>query len=202
MAATANPEGAGPKRADAVANRKRLLDAAREAFAEIGANAEVKDIAERAGIGVGTIYRHFASKEDLLRGVIAEAMAEFHRDLEGLADLPNPIDAIRKFLAATLGVTENYGWLFDAMLGGNLPDAVREGFEEHEADVQLETVLVRGMESGVFDPDLDVPLAMNMLLGFTLTWKYGELKQTMTLDEAVERTLRLFLRGAAGPGAR
>lgn len=197
MESTTNPEGAAPKRADAVANHQRLLGAAREAFAELGANAEVKDIAERAGVGVGTIYRHFASKEVLLREVILEAKAEFERGVATHVRSGDPIEALRHFLVGLLTVTENYGWLFDAVVGGNLPESVREGLDEDNPELQLITILEQGAEAGILDGGIDLPVATNMLLGFALTWKYGELKQTMTRDEAVERTLRLFLHGAA-----
>lgn len=197
MESTTNPEGAAPKRADAVANHQRLLEAAREAFAELGANAEVKDIAERAGVGVGTIYRHFASKEVLLREVILEAKAEFERGVATHVRSGDPIEALRHFLVGLLTVTENYGWLFDAVVGGNLPESVREGLDEDNPELQLITILEQGAEAGILDGGIDLPVATNMLLGFALTWKYGELKQTMTRDEAVERTLRLFLHGAA-----
>jgi len=185
-----------PRRADAVANRQRLLDAARTAFAEIGATAEVKDIAERAGVGVGTIYRHFGSKEDLLREVVLEANAEFDRDIEACEGLGDPIEAIRQQVSALLSVTEHYGWLFDAILGGQLPERVTEALDERAADVRVMSVLSRAVEEGALDPQLDVDVAANLLLGLAITWKYGKLSQRMSPGDAVDRTLHLFLRGA------
>ena len=169
MESTTNPEGATPKRADAVANHQRLLEAAREAFAELGANAEVKDIAERAGVGVGTIYRHFASKDVLLREVILEAKAEFERGVAAHVQSGDPIEALRHFLAGLLAVTENYGWLFDAVVGGNLPESVRDGLDEDNPELQLITILEQGAEAGILDSGIDLPVATNMLLGFALT---------------------------------
>ena len=60
------------QRADAVRNRRRVLDAARAAFAERGMDAQVEDIARRAGVGVGTVYRHFPTKQDLIDALVAE----------------------------------------------------------------------------------------------------------------------------------
>jgi len=65
-----------PQRADARRNRERLLAAASELFAETGLDAQVEDIAHRAGVGVGTVYRHFATKDAL---VIALAEQHFER---------------------------------------------------------------------------------------------------------------------------
>jgi AcrR family transcriptional regulator len=87
------------QRADAVRNRQRVLDAALEAFAESGFDCQMPEIARRAQVGVGTVYRHFPHKQDLLA-----ALADRHFDqLEQLAqealdsDLP-PWEAFTSFL--------------------------------------------------------------------------------------------------------
>jgi AcrR family transcriptional regulator len=69
-----------PLRADARRNREKVLDAAHLAFAELGLHAQVEDIARRAGVGVGTVYRHFPTKDALVA-----ALAEAHFDR--LADI-------------------------------------------------------------------------------------------------------------------
>src|SRR5919202_1014810 len=69
-----------PKRKDAARNRQRILAAATELFAERGLSVTLHDIAARAGVGVGTIYRHFPTKEPLIDAV-------FERELEGLTEL-------------------------------------------------------------------------------------------------------------------
>lgn len=69
-----------PLRADARRNREKVLEAARGAFAEIGLEAQMEDIARRAGVGVGTVYRHFPTKDALIT-----ALADAH--FERLADI-------------------------------------------------------------------------------------------------------------------
>lgn len=64
-------------RADALRNRQRILDAAREAFTEHGEDAQMDDIARRAGLGVGTLYRHFTTKEMLVGELIRVKLSEF-----------------------------------------------------------------------------------------------------------------------------
>jgi AcrR family transcriptional regulator len=66
------PCGARPLRADALRNRNALLAAAREAFTERGAEASLEDIARRAGVGVGTLYRHFPTRQDLIEAVYVD----------------------------------------------------------------------------------------------------------------------------------
>src|SRR4051794_27205946 len=62
-----------PLRADARRNRERVLTAAREVFAEHGPEAQMDDVARRAEVGVGTVYRHFPTKEALIDALVAEA---------------------------------------------------------------------------------------------------------------------------------
>jgi AcrR family transcriptional regulator len=62
-----------PLRADARRNRERVLTAAREVFAEHGREAQMDDVARRAEVGVGTVYRHFPTKETLIDALVAEA---------------------------------------------------------------------------------------------------------------------------------
>jgi AcrR family transcriptional regulator len=66
-----------PLRRDAQANRERIVAAARAAFAEDGLEVPVEQIARRASVGMGTLYRHFATKEDLVDAVLEDAFDEF-----------------------------------------------------------------------------------------------------------------------------
>jgi AcrR family transcriptional regulator len=61
-----------PQRADARRNRQRILESAREVFSESGAEAQIDDVARKAGVGVGTVYRHFPTKEALLCELVRE----------------------------------------------------------------------------------------------------------------------------------
>src|SRR4051794_35592577 len=86
-----------PRRADAERNRARILRAASELFAEQGPDASMPELAERAGVGVGTLYRAFADKEQLLGAVVAERLRWFAARLEDAAGAP---DAWAAFEAA------------------------------------------------------------------------------------------------------
>src|SRR5947199_9029308 len=66
-----------PMRADARRNRERILDAALAAFAEHGSASQMEDVAARAGVGVGTLYRHFPTKEALILAVVVRRFERF-----------------------------------------------------------------------------------------------------------------------------
>lgn len=106
-----------PQRADAARNRAQVLEAAFEVFSEQGTSAPVSEIAERAGVGPGTVYRHFPAKEDLFRAVVAErfgAAAEFGRQL--MEDM-EPGEAFSRFLEAMILESGDERALADAVIG-------------------------------------------------------------------------------------
>jgi AcrR family transcriptional regulator len=95
MMSTPNSSSA-PRRADHVRNRAALLHAAREVFAEQGADASVEEIAHRAGFAKGTFFRHFASKESLVQALIADRLVL-------LGTIVSEMNATREPGWATLG---------------------------------------------------------------------------------------------------
>ncbi|MET8309748.1 helix-turn-helix domain-containing protein [Micromonospora sp. NPDC005173] len=86
-----------PKRADARRNYDALVAAAREAFAENGASASLEDVARRAGVGIGTLYRNFANRQEMFEAVYVEEVRTLCRSAEDLAELP-PWDALVAWL--------------------------------------------------------------------------------------------------------
>ncbi len=83
-------EACRPLRADARKNRARILVAAEEVFAERGVSVPIDDVAQRAGVGVGTLYRHFPTKEALFVAVVATRLEELRDESRCLLDAPDP----------------------------------------------------------------------------------------------------------------
>ncbi|MEU1375055.1 TetR/AcrR family transcriptional regulator [Streptomyces triculaminicus] len=101
MPTTGRPKGASArsKRADAVRNQQTLLDAAADVFVTSGIDAPIREIAARAGVGMGTVYRHFPTRADLVTAVYRhqiEACAEAGPNL--LAGATSPFDALRQWI--------------------------------------------------------------------------------------------------------
>lgn len=102
-------------RADARANRQRIVDAARALYAEEGLDVSLNAIAQRAGIGNATLYRHFCGQPELRDAVFRERIGEIDDRLEELAALDDPAAELRGFLA----------WAFetaDLSLSGLVPE--------------------------------------------------------------------------------
>ena len=91
-------------RADAVRNRDRLLQAARELFAERGLSVSMDDIARHAGVGVGTAYRRFASRMDVIDALIDERVAEVEANIEHALKAEDPWEGFVAFMEAHVAI--------------------------------------------------------------------------------------------------
>jgi AcrR family transcriptional regulator len=116
-------------RADAVRTRKQLLDAAAEMFAERGAEASVAEIAERAGIGKGTVFRHFATKEDLIAAIVGDLLDDLVRAARQ-QQAADPTEALREFMTYGVGRLADNRALCDVASGSVRHPDVQAGVEK------------------------------------------------------------------------
>src|SRR6201996_840233 len=85
-------------RADAQRNRERILEVAKEAFTRSGANTSLDDIATQAGVGAGTLYRHFPTREALLEAVYHTEVEKLAAAQRRFADTMPPVQALRAWM--------------------------------------------------------------------------------------------------------
>ena len=93
------PRTGAPLRADARRNRQRILDAARDAFAEAGRAVPLDEIAARAGVGPGTVYRHFPTKDALFQAIVTDRVEDLVADARRRSTDPDPGAAFFGFMA-------------------------------------------------------------------------------------------------------
>jgi AcrR family transcriptional regulator len=120
MTTTSGPQR--PMRADARRNYERLLDAARAAFTEHGTDAPLDDIAKRAGVGSGTLYRHFPTRLDLIEAIFADGLGALIDRAAELTDEPDAGKALVTWLRAVVTHATAYQGL-----AGSLMTALHEG---------------------------------------------------------------------------
>ncbi len=154
---------AKPKRADAQRNRERILTAAKAVFAEQGTDAPMEEVARVADVGVGTLYRHFPTKQALLGELLAERFRLFHTEaVRALESVDDPWEAF----AGTLWRNAEY-----AALDVGLQDAMFRGEGSWERAAEplgqlseaMGEIIRRGQEAGVIREDFtvsDIPLMM------------------------------------------
>ncbi|MCX5054269.1 MULTISPECIES: TetR/AcrR family transcriptional regulator [unclassified Streptomyces] len=153
-----------PHRKDAARNYDALLTAAREAFAVHGAEASLEDIARRAGVGIGTLYRNFPSRRELFETVYADEVNELVRVAEEVADL-EPWEALTSWLARFTGYMVTKRAVREALDDeSEIFDACRESM--YAAGGPL---FERAQEAGVARKDMDFSDLLRLVAGVTGT---------------------------------
>ena len=153
-------EAARKPRADAIRNRDRVLEAAKAVFNAGGPEASLEAVAKRAGVGIGTLYRHFPTRESLFEAVYRREVQQLGDLAEQLKNDAAPVDALRRWLRsnvefvatkkgmvaalalAAYGKSELYAFTFDRLtkaVGTLLDRAVAAG--EIRADISPEDLL-------------------------------------------------------------
>ena len=153
-----------PERSDARANRQRILEAALSVLTERGATGEVKEIAERAGVGVGTIYRNFATKDDLFRAIVEDLIGRFYGVRDEALAIDDPVESIKAYVGGMFALLEKWSPAIMAMIAGSFTEEMKERFLEFARDRKLEAILHRGIALGVFRKDLPIELARGLLV--------------------------------------
>jgi AcrR family transcriptional regulator len=187
-----------PLRADAARNRARVLDAARSAFAEAGLDVGVEEIARRAGVGKGTLYRRFPTKEALVRAIFEDILEEIDRIVALAEAEADPWRAFTQYLAATARMQASNQGFYDVVaqrLGGNaLSDQQRRRVTDSTA-----RVLKRAQDAQVVRRDLvpeDVTIMLRMVGAATRPAPDGS-----SMDNHWPRYLGLLLDAIRPPAA-
>src|ERR1700739_2434815 len=154
-------EPARPLRADAARNRARVLEVALETFAAEGLSVPIDEIARRAGVGAGTVYRHFPAKEDLFRAVISDRLQRIVDDGHALLESSEPGEALFTFIRAMVLEWGTNRGLADALAGAHLDVTQIE-----EAVLPVTGELLRAAQkAGTVRRDVDVPDVKAILVG-------------------------------------
>jgi AcrR family transcriptional regulator len=184
-------------RADAERNRKRLLDSAQALFRERGLEVSVAEIAQAAGVGRGTLFRNFASKEDLIAAIVAERMYEAASRGEQLVAADDPGEALFEFLAEMVGRQQLDRALFEALDETWLCKEVIRPAHAAVFDV-IERLLRRAQDAGAVRSDVGAMDLMMMFKGAcTAATAYAQVEPAI-----IERHLDLIRAGVSMvPGA-
>jgi AcrR family transcriptional regulator len=151
-------------RKDALRNRERVLDAAVELVRRDGEKVPMAQIAEHAGVGIGTVYRHFATREDLLGALVHRSFGLAVDNARAAAGHPgSALEGVRQFFLATLRDRER----FVLPLHGG-PPVFTPATRERQAEVRtvLRSLLERGQAAGQLRADLtpeDLIVAASLL---------------------------------------
>jgi AcrR family transcriptional regulator len=187
-------------RADARLNRERLLSAAREVLAERGFEAEVSEIASRAGVGAGTIYRNFQSREELLLGVAREMSYKTSSQLLAIAaDVADARECVARAMEVGFQRVEEYGQLAIQLVGGTAPEPFAGVISRDTLGQYFRLLLQRGVGQGHFRADLDVEYAVAVWFALVAPQALSSLMQRRSVAEIAKLTTDFFLAGISAP---
>jgi AcrR family transcriptional regulator len=174
-----------PLRADARRNYDKLVAAARAVFTEAGGSAPLEAVAERAGVGIGTLYRRFPTRQALLEAVYVDEVEAIARAATDLADLP-PWDALSQWLHRYVGFAATKRALTEALLETDADSNVLVSCRTAILSAGTE-LLERAQQAGVVRADADFVDVARMVSGIAVV---------PTADaEQKERMLQLALDG-------
>jgi AcrR family transcriptional regulator len=177
------------ERSDARRNRERLLATAAEAFAAADGPVSLEAIAREAGVGIGTLYRHFGSREALVEAVYRSELAEVSAAAERLLRRHPPVEALRRwmdryatFVAAKRGMAESLRAMLDS--GAVTPSETRGSIV-----AAMDTLLRAGAGDGSLRDDVRAEDVVTSLLGIVLTGS-GPAQTRRLLDLLVDGLVR------------
>jgi len=155
-------------RADALRNRERVLEAAKAVFSAGGANASLEAVALRAGVGIGTLYRHFPTREALYEAV-------YRREVEQLGDLaeqlksdPNPVDALRRWLRSTVAFVATKKGMMAALALAAHGSAELNNYSRERLTKAVGALLDRAVAAGEVRSDVSPEDLIRALVGMCL----------------------------------
>lgn len=152
-------------RADASRNRERILAAARDAFTADGVNVSLDDVAKKAEVGPGTLYRHFPTRDDLLEAVYRSELQKLSDAEQKLAQSHSPVEALRAWMRLFVDYIATKQIIAPAL--NNIVGGPSRIYADSGAVLTgaIESLVRRAVESGDIRPDLDAMDLLRALVG-------------------------------------
>ena len=179
--------GARPMRADARRNYARLLAAAREAYTEHGTDTRLDDVARRAGVGPGTLYRHFPTREALLAAVYRDDVEALAVEANRLAETFPPGEALNRWLRLQLDYVKVKRGLGEAVKAMLATDSQTLAYCREAMRAAAGGLLARAQATGEVRADVAAQDVMRLVHGVALA--------TETAPEDAERLLAIVIAG-------
>jgi AcrR family transcriptional regulator len=161
-----DPAGRGVRRprADAARNRERVLEAAKAVFATGGSQASLEAVAREAGVGIGTLYRHFPTREALFEAVYRREVDQLVEFAQHLAACPAPVEALRRWLHASVEfVATKKGIAVALALAAYGPKDLK-AYTSERLTAAVAVLMDRAVAEGTLRPDIGPGDLLHMLV--------------------------------------
>jgi AcrR family transcriptional regulator len=183
-------------RSDAARNRARVLAAAEAVLDEQGLAARMDEIARRAGVGVGTVYRHFATKEALYAAIVAARVDLLLEEAARLRASAAPHTAFFTFFARIVDDAGRKKALTSALHEAGIDIKAEQAEQRGNMRDALAALLRDAQHAGAVRPDVDLPEILALLRGASLAAETGDYPEAV-----LERTLAVVFDGLRPAGA-
>lgn len=176
-------------RADSLRNRARLLAAARDVFSAGGPEASLEAVARRAEVGIGTLYRHFPTREALFQAVYKNEVDQLVAHAEDLSEDASPADALRRWLHANVVMVATKKGMLAALTPAT--DSALPLYADSSARLMhsIEMLMQRAISSGEIRADIRPDEVMRALIGICYT------RDQPDCQETVSRLIDVFVDG-------
>ena len=180
-------------RADAQRNRERILEVARQAFTRSGADTSLDDIAKQAGVGPGTLYRHFPTREELLKAVYRNELENLATAGEKFAETMPPVEALRAWLLLFVDAVAAKQIIAPAL--NTLVGDHKKVFEASYAQVHeaIRRLVKRAVKSGDIRKDLDPSDLLRVLVGV------ANVASSPDFQQSARRLVDILIAGSRPP---
>jgi AcrR family transcriptional regulator len=152
-------------RADAQRNRARVLEVAAEVFAAEGLSVPVHEIARRAGVGTGTVSRHFPTKEELFAAVLLDRMRQLTGQADALAGAHDAATAFFTFFATLVHEGAAHRGLAEALAGTGYDVETAAARDGYDVSGRLRAMLSRAQQAGAVRADVTYPDVKALMAG-------------------------------------
>jgi AcrR family transcriptional regulator len=189
-------------RADALRNRDRVLEAAKAVFSAGGPDVSLEAVARKASVGIGTLYRHFPTREALYEAVYRREVEQLGEMAEQLKDDPAPVDALRRWLRSNVEfVATKKGMAAALALAAGPPPSELTAFSYDRLTKAIALLLDRAVAAGEIRNDVSAEDLLRTLVGMCLLhdqpgWQAGVVRM---LDVLIDG---LRVKAAASPAER
>ncbi len=154
-----------PMRIDAQRNHQKILEAAEEIFALDGVGVPIDLVAERAGVGVGTLYRHFPTKESLYEAIVVTRLTNLTETADEFARLPDPAAAFEGFLRELAVQAAEKQDLFEALGQAGIDFKARCSDMVDELVRRVDVLRRRAVDAGALRDDVGASEILNLVMG-------------------------------------
>lgn len=183
-------------RHDALRNRERILAAAEEVFGEQGAAGSTEEVARRAGVGIGTVFRHFPTKNELIEAALIRHFARLTDRAQALADVGPPDEALRTLVREMIETGPAKITLASLAAGhGKIPPGALDASRELRGAV--EAVLLRAQDARQVRRDATIDEV------YLLVRSLAQASAAMPVPpDTLRRAIEIILAGLASPASR